>query len=96
MTRVSDGRIVSEDEILLIETVTAYVALDPGDKIEGILAFKQGDEWRPMVGADHEMLVSLQPLAEQMAQSMGLKVSMVQFTERKVLVEDILIPGGDD
>ena len=90
MERVSDGEVIPAGENLLIKSMSAYVAMDPTDNTEGIIAFEQNDTWRPMVGADQEMIESLRPIATRIARQQGIKVSLVRFSQREVVEEDIL------
>lgn len=91
MDRISNGQPVPENEVLRIETMSAYVSVDPEDNVEGVLAMRgQGDMWLPLVAADHEMILSLRPRAERIARDLGVKVSLVRFSSREVVIEDIL------
>jgi hypothetical protein len=90
MSRVSDGRVVGEGEPLLIEHISAYVAMDPADHTEGVVAFTSGGVAYPMVMADEEMIQRLRPRAVALARTFDVPVSLVRFSTRQVLVDDIV------
>lgn len=88
--RISDGEVVPEGEVLPIRSVSAFVAVDPQDMTEGIPAIDMGGTAMPLIGADQEMIEKLLPQARRIAQQLGLKVSLVRFSHREVLIEDVL------
>ena len=90
MPRVSDGAVVPDGAPLLIGTLWAYVAFDEADHTEGVIAWQRPDGvWMPMVGADLEMADALRTRARAIAKLSGTKVSLVHFTDRHVVVDDI-------
>lgn len=62
-----------------IESIYAYLSIDPEDGDEGICAFKSGMGWMPMVAADMKRLESLRPIAEKTAKASGQQIRLVQF-----------------
>lgn len=74
-----------------IEQMYAYVVVDD-DNTEGIPAFESSGMAYPMVGADMERAYSLRPVAEQMANDMGKKVTLVRFIQREEL--EVIEPKG--
>lgn len=68
---------------LRIETVYAFVALDPADNTEGVIAVTTpGQMMMPLIGADLEMVEKLRPIAKATAQTTGATVTLLHFTTR--------------
>jgi predicted peroxiredoxin len=68
---------------LRIEQMYAFVMLDPEDNTEGIPAFHgAGNMAMPMVGANMAMVESLRPLAKQLAEQSGVKITLCRFEVR--------------
>lgn len=68
---------------LRIESMYAFVTVDPDDDTEGIIGFSSPDgQWLPMVGADMERVEQLRPIATSIARQTGREVRVVHFTER--------------
>jgi len=72
-----------------IEAMYAYIAHekeDPND--EGLTAFLmpamgfKGEQWAPMVGADEARMISLKPMAQEIANTTGQKITLVKFSVR--------------
>lgn len=73
---------------LKIETVTAFVSVD-AEGNEGLMAFNDGNQWVPMIGADHDRIISMLPLAKRMAaQKDGMPYRIVKFTTRTDVTEE--------
>jgi len=75
-----------------IEALYAYIAHEPGDPDdEGVTAFKipamgfEKEQWVPMVGADEKRMVSLKPMAQELANTTGQKIILVKFSVRTEL-----------
>lgn len=70
---------------LRIESMYAFIQLDPADNTEGVIAFlNQVDRtWMPMVGADMERIEQIRPKAELTAKVTGRPVLLVHFTIRE-------------
>lgn len=62
-----------------IDSIYAYLAIDPEDGDEGICAFRSAMGWMPMVAADQRRLDSLRPIAEQTAAATGQQIKLVRF-----------------
>jgi hypothetical protein len=67
---------------LRIEAMYAFVALDPDDNTEGVVAFMTPQGWVPMVGADLGRVEQLRPLAQEQAKELGLPILLLNFTNR--------------
>lgn len=65
-----------------IESIHAYVAVDPEDGDEGIMAFGSALGMMPMIAADKHRLDELRPTAEAMAKQLGIEVRLVRFDQR--------------
>lgn len=68
---------------LRIESMYAFVAVDPEDDTEGVIGFTAPSGWIPMVGADMDMVEKLRPMAEGIARAHSQKVLLVHFTNRE-------------
>jgi hypothetical protein len=62
-----------------ITSIHAYVAVDPEDGDEGIMAFSSGLGMLPMIAADKTRLDELRPTAEMLAKQGGIEVRLVRF-----------------
>ena len=68
-----------------IEVIYAYIAYEKGDPDkEGLTAFLPGPsaQWMPMVGADEERMASLKPMAQELANATGQRITLVKFSDR--------------
>ena len=70
---------------LKIEKMYAFVTED--GEGEGLMAFKSGNTWLPMVGADFKRVDSLIPIAEEMAKITDKGFRILQFDNRKDVTE---------
>jgi hypothetical protein len=61
-----------------IESMFAYVAVDPADNTEGVVALGNF----PLVGADLDRAVSLESAAQAIADTTGAPVTLVHFSQR--------------
>ena len=69
-----------------IDSIYAFVTVDPLDNTEGVMAFQSRDGmWMPMVCADAARVDSLRPIALTMAKQLKVTVTLVHFTTRTVL-----------
>jgi hypothetical protein len=70
-----------------IDTLYAFVATDPEDLTEGVLALERpnglGTDYMPMVGADLERVNDLRPHAERAAREQNVQVRLLHFTARE-------------
>lgn len=71
----------------------AFVVTDTGPDDEGIAGFKTGEGWMAMVGADLARVDLLRPIAQQIADTTGKSLTVVQF-ELRLDVETI-VPSDD-
>lgn len=70
-----------------IEKIYAFIAEDNGPDDEGITAFlgPGGGMWMPMVAADLARVISLRPLAQDIARRSGKPVHLLEFSIRTEL-----------
>lgn len=70
-----------------INEIYAFIAVgtDPSD--EGIVAWKFGDSWVPLVGADMARIESLRPLAQNLARTVDKSIILTKFSLREDLEE---------
>lgn len=67
-----------------VKHIWAFIAVDPRDNSEGIMAFRgPSGGWEPMFAADKDRLKSLRPIARHQARQTGQRVKLVKFTLRK-------------
>jgi hypothetical protein len=55
----------------------AFVVADQDEDDEGVMAFKSGDTWMPMVGTDIKRIEALRPIADSISQQMGKSYRIV-------------------
>ena len=69
---------------LRIESMYAFIQLDPRDNTEGVIAFMDPNTrtWMPMVGADMSRIEQLRPLAKDTARITKRPVRLVHFIGR--------------
>lgn len=70
-----------------IETLTAFVAIDPEDNSEGVVSMVNPATGihEPLIGADEERIRCQRPYAEQVAKQAGIEVKLVRFGQREEL-----------
>lgn len=74
----------AQQEPKKIESMYAFIAVDPEDGTEGIPAFMTPDGMAmPMVGADLERVESLRPIAEDLAARGDLTITLAHFSVRE-------------
>lgn len=67
-----------------IEHIWAFIAIDPKDNSEGIMAwYGPSGGAEPMLAADKSRLESLRPIARSQAKATGQRIKLVKFTVRK-------------
>lgn len=66
-----------------IQSLWAFVSVDPKDGEEGVVASLGKEGWRPMVGADEARVKSLWPLALDIEKKSGVPVKLLRFTSRE-------------
>lgn len=67
---------------LKITEMWAFVSVDEAGN-EGIIGFKNGDTWMPLVGADSARIAELRPIANKMARYTGMTIKLIKFTQRE-------------
>jgi hypothetical protein len=70
-----------------IDSIWAFVSVDPQDGNEGVCAFNSGIHMMPMIAADPKRLEQLTPLAESLALRTGMTIKLVRFTAREEIRE---------
>ena len=70
-----------------IEQIFAFISLDEGPEDEGVIAWKIGDSWIPLVGADMARIDSLRPMAKKIAEITGKRIVLSKFSRREDLEE---------
>lgn len=65
-----------------VTEVYAFLAVDT-DGAEGVPAAELGDMVMPLIAADADRLESLRPMAQSLASSYGMKITVVRFTNRE-------------
>ena len=71
---------------LRIEQMYAFVALDPEDNTEGVVAMGPMDGvMLPLVGADMERVEQLRPIAQALATRGDMKITLCRFEIRTEL-----------
>lgn len=70
-----------------IETIYAFISTEEGPNDEGVVAFKVGNTWMPLVGADMKRIDSLRPIAKQIAEVTKKRIVLAKFTLRQDMEE---------
>jgi hypothetical protein len=70
-----------------IESIWAFVSIDPVDGNEGVCAAPLSGVLLPMIAADEARLEMLIPMAELIVKHTGIKVKLVKFTTREEVHE---------
>lgn len=65
-----------------IDTIWAFVSVDPDDGNEGVCAFHTGEGWMPMIAADIARLDQIRPIAQKIARDRQQAVKLVRFSQR--------------
>ena len=66
-----------------IETIWAFVSVDPEDGKEGVCAARFGGMMLPLIAADPVRLEILREIAEQLVQDSGMTIRLAKFTCRE-------------
>ena len=74
-----------------IDAVYAFISTDEGIDDEGVVAWKFGAAWMPLLGADKARVESLKPIAKRIAQITKKRIVLAKFTVR----EDLEIITGE-
>jgi hypothetical protein len=70
---------------LKVNEIWAYLSVDPTDGNEGVIAAPIGSLTMPLIGADKERMISLKPIAEELAKRSGIEIKLVKFSRREVV-----------
>lgn len=86
---MSDPMLVQPKNTLpKIETVYAFVSVDPLDGNEGVCAAPMGGLGLvPLIAFDAARLESIRPIAADIAKMSGMKIKLVKFTQREEVEE---------
>lgn len=76
---------VPKNEMPCINSIWAFVSVDPGDGNEGVCAATIGGVTLPLIAADERRLAILTPIAENIALRTGRVVQLVRFHQREVI-----------
>lgn len=68
-----------------IEAIWAYVAVDPDDGDEGVVAYETPGGWLPLIAADEKRLNLLRPMAEEIAREGVVEIRLVHFYGRSTV-----------
>ena len=68
-----------------VTEVYAWLAIDPRDNCEGIVAGTMDDTWVPLIGADRERIESYRSIAERAGRLSSQTIKLVRFTQREEL-----------
>lgn len=71
----------------LINSLWAFLSVDPADGNEGVCAATIGNTLMPLIAADEARLASLRSHAEKIAKRSGRKIKLVKFTTREEVEE---------
>jgi hypothetical protein len=77
-----EGKPAPTQPALRVESIYAFLSVDPADGTEGIVGFQTNDGLVPMVGADMAMIRKLQPVAQRIAAKSGRPITVVNFSGR--------------
>jgi hypothetical protein len=70
-----------------IESIWAFVSVDPEDGNEGVAAASFRGVMMPLIAADEKRLTMILPIAEHIKASTGIKLKLVKFTTREEIRE---------
>jgi hypothetical protein len=65
-----------------IQELWAWVAVDKDDGCEGVVAYRIGDYWVPLMGADRERMESMRDLAVAASRHSQQTIRLLRFTTR--------------
>lgn len=73
----------------MITKVTAFVAIDPVDGDEGVMAFKTPGGWMPLVCADEPRIQQMLAIAAEISEATGVPYRIVQFSTREDVTDQV-------
>jgi hypothetical protein len=71
-----------------IEKLTAFIAVDPADGDEGVIGIKIGDNWVPLIAADHIRAKEYFPMALKICRDSVKELRILQFDNRQDVTKD--------
>ncbi len=77
-----------------ITEMWAWVSVEKGEDDEGVIGWRTGDFWMPLVGADKARIESLRQFAEMTAQLTNKPVRLVKFSTREDI--EVIQPSGGE
>jgi hypothetical protein len=77
-----DGLFSQPPTSFQIERLWAYIAVDPVDTNEGVVAMEDHGILVPLIAADRVRLFELRPYAQRVATQLGLIIKLVEFNHR--------------
>lgn len=82
-----DTIVVIPKNTIRIDTIWAFVSVDPEDNTEGVIAgpLLGPGSVIPFIAADEARLASLRPLAQKFAKQLGRPVRLLKFSIREVI-----------
>jgi hypothetical protein len=76
---------VPKNDMPRIDSIWAFVSVDPADGNEGVCAATLGGVTLPLIAADEKRLAILTPIAQNIANVTGRVVQLVRFHQREVI-----------
>lgn len=73
----------------VITKVTAFIAIDPVNGDEGVIAFNSSSGWMPLVCADETRIREMLPIAEKITAATGQQYRIVQFSTREEVTDQV-------
>jgi hypothetical protein len=73
----------------IITKVTAFVATDPENGDEGLIAHMTPTGWMPFVCADEERIKAMIPIAEELKAASGKDYRIIQFSVREDVTDQV-------
>jgi hypothetical protein len=64
-----------------------HIVVADNEEGEGVVSFKMGDAWMPLIACDVSRLKNITPLAKMCARETGQKLKLVKFTTRETVGE---------
>lgn len=72
-----------------IEYIHVFVATDPVDNSEGVIAYLAGLAWMPLVAADHTRLGHMIKAAEEIKEKTGKDYTILRFEKREDVTREL-------
>lgn len=78
----------------VIETLHAFVSVDPKDGEEGVIGMFTGVGWLPLISADEERFVQYIKMADDMCKQHGIQYKILRFDNRADVTEEMKAKYG--